>query len=60
MRQSLRRRYPHADDAEIKRLMNEWLLTRPGAEHGDAEGRPLLDAEGRFLPRSRTDDEPPG
>jgi hypothetical protein len=41
MRQSLRRRYPEASDAEIEERLVEWLLTRPGAEFGDAEGRPV-------------------
>jgi hypothetical protein len=41
MRQSLRRRYPGASDAEIEQRLVEWLLTRPGAEFGDAEGRPV-------------------
>jgi hypothetical protein len=41
MRQSLRRRYPGASDAEIEQRLVHWLLTRPGAEFGDAEGRPV-------------------
>ena len=40
MLQNLRRRHPEADDAEVDRLLQAWLLERPGAEHGDAEGRP--------------------
>jgi hypothetical protein len=36
MRQNLRRAHPQADDAAIEEL----LRTRPGAEHGDAVGRP--------------------
>jgi hypothetical protein len=39
-RASLRREYPDAGPAEIDRLLREWLATRPGAEHGDAVGRP--------------------
>jgi hypothetical protein len=39
-RASLRREHPGADPAEIERLLREWLATRPGAEHGDAVGRP--------------------
>jgi hypothetical protein len=39
-RQNLRRRNPAATDAEIERLVDAWLEHRPGAEHGDAEGRP--------------------
>jgi Rv0078B-related antitoxin len=40
MRQNLRRRNPDASDAEIDELLSAWLRTRPGAEHGDAVGRP--------------------
>lgn len=44
-RQTLRRRHPDADDAEIERRLGEWLRERPGAEHGDVAGpirvRPL-------------------
>lgn len=44
-RQTLRRRYPEADEAEIERHIGLWLLDRPGAEHGDVSGpirvRPL-------------------
>jgi hypothetical protein len=39
MRQNLRRRYPDADDEAIDRLVDEWLLDRPGAESGDCPGR---------------------
>ena len=38
MRQSLRRRNPDADEAEIDRLLAEWLLDRP------------MDAPGRVVP----------
>jgi len=41
MRQNLRRRMPGASEEEIRRALNEWLHTRPGAPHGDAVGRPL-------------------
>jgi hypothetical protein len=41
MRQNLRRRHPHANDAEIDRLLMAWLRHRPGAEAGDAIGRPV-------------------
>ncbi|MCY7417653.1 MAG: hypothetical protein LH650_04000 [Chloroflexi bacterium] len=38
--------HPDATDEEIARLIRLWLRTRPGAEHGDAEGRPrVLDAD---------------
>lgn len=40
MRQNLRRRHPHASDETIEQLLTDWLRTRPGAEHGDAAGRP--------------------
>ena len=38
-RQSLRRSYPHAGDEEIEQRLQQWLLDRPGAEHGDCPGR---------------------
>lgn len=38
MRETLRRRFPSADERELDRLVGEWLRHRPGAEHGDAEG----------------------
>jgi hypothetical protein len=41
MRARLRRDHPEADPAEIERLLRDWLATRPGAEHGDASGRPI-------------------
>lgn len=40
MRARLRREQPDADDQEIDRVVRVWLRTRPGAEYGDAEGRP--------------------
>jgi len=46
-RTQLRREHPAATDAEIDALLREWLQTRPGAEHGDASGRPIA------WPRSR-------
>ena len=39
MRQNLRRRNPDANDQQIERLLQEWLLERPGAELGDSPGR---------------------
>ncbi|MBX3030528.1 MAG: hypothetical protein KF809_10230 [Chloroflexi bacterium] len=39
-RASLRREHPDANDARIAELLREWLHERPGAEHGDAPGRP--------------------
>lgn len=41
MRQNLTRRHPQATSAEIQSLLQAWLLSRPGAEHGDAAGRPV-------------------
>jgi len=41
MRQNLRRRYPDESPEQIERRLSAWLSTRPGAEHGDAEGRPV-------------------
>jgi hypothetical protein len=41
MRQNLRRRHPDASEDEIERLLGDWLRERPGAEFGDAEGRPV-------------------
>ena len=40
MRGKLRREFPAADPGEIERRLATWLRERPGAEHGDAEGRP--------------------
>jgi len=40
MRQNLRREHPGAGEAEIELLIREWLQRRPGAEEGDASGRP--------------------
>ena len=38
-RQSLRQDHPRASDEEIDRRLQEWLLDRPGAKHGDSPGR---------------------
>lgn len=40
MRQNLRRSHPESGDADIERLLRDWLLDRPGAEFGDCPGRP--------------------
>jgi hypothetical protein len=40
MRQNLRRRFPTATPEEIENRLVVWLHERPGAEHGDAVGRP--------------------
>jgi len=39
MRQNLRRADPGASEQDIEARLHEWLLERPGAEHGDAPGR---------------------
>jgi|RhiMethySRZTD1v2_1073278.scaffolds.fasta_scaffold49486_3 Rv0078B-related antitoxin len=41
MRQSFRRRDPQADDQAIEHQLLSWLRERPGAEHGDCQGRPV-------------------
>ena len=41
MRANLRRRHPRATDDEIEDMLVAWYAHRPGAEHGDAVGRPL-------------------
>lgn len=41
MLERLRRRFPSAADAELRARLASWLRTRPGAEHGDACGRPV-------------------
>jgi hypothetical protein len=40
MRQNLRRQHPAASEQEIERMLAAWLRERPGAEHGDAVGKP--------------------
>lgn len=40
MRQKLRREHPDLAPPAIERLLAEWVSTRPGAEQGDAVGRP--------------------
>ena len=40
MRQNLRRRHADASDEAIEEMLLAWLRERPGAEHGDGEGRP--------------------
>ena len=39
MRQNLRRSHAEAGDGKIERLLQEWLVHRPGAESGDCPGR---------------------
>jgi len=40
MRHNLYRKYPSETRDEIEERLLDWLRTRPGAEHGDAVGRP--------------------
>ena len=40
MRHNLYRKYPSETRDQIEERLLEWLRTRPGAEHGDAVGRP--------------------
>lgn len=42
MRQNLKRRHPEASEQEIDDRLRSWLRERPGAEHGDAIGRPIV------------------
>ncbi|MBA2663878.1 MAG: hypothetical protein H0U74_16435 [Bradymonadaceae bacterium] len=35
----LKRRYPDVSKEEIQERLKAWLLTRPGAEGGDTQGR---------------------
>jgi Rv0078B-related antitoxin len=37
----LRREHPRASEDELETMLIAWLETRPGAEHGDAWGRPI-------------------
>jgi hypothetical protein len=39
MRQNLRRAHPGETAEQIEERLSQWLLTRPGAEHGDGVGR---------------------
>ena len=41
MRQKLRREHPDLTDHEIEARVRTWLQERPGAEFGDAAGRPV-------------------
>ena len=40
MRQKLRRDHPGLADHEVEARLGSWLRERPGAEFGDAVGRP--------------------
>jgi hypothetical protein len=39
--------HPDASPPEIESMLSDWLLQRPGAQSGDAEGRSIT------LPRSQ-------
>ncbi len=41
VRQNWSRRHPGASDEEMEAAVAAWLEKRPGAEHGDCEGRPI-------------------
>ena len=41
MAANLRRRHADASPEEIERLLDDWLLERPGAETGDGPGVPV-------------------
>lgn len=41
MRQNLRRRFPAADEAEIRRRLGEWRRQRPADEHAHLVKRPV-------------------
>jgi hypothetical protein len=41
MREKLRREHPGLSPREIEAKLVAWLQTRPGAEFGDAAGRPV-------------------
>jgi hypothetical protein len=41
MAANLRRRHAHASPEELERLLDDWLLERPGAEAGDGPGVPV-------------------
>jgi hypothetical protein len=41
MAANLRRRHPGASPQEIERLLDAWLIERPGAEEGDGPGAPV-------------------
>lgn len=38
-RRALRREQPNASDAEVEKLLGQWLQERPGAELGDGPCR---------------------
>jgi Rv0078B-related antitoxin len=40
-RAQIRREHPDLADEQVEAMVIAWLETRPGAEHGDAWGRPI-------------------
>ncbi|HVR63348.1 MAG TPA: hypothetical protein VMU50_15715 [Polyangia bacterium] len=42
VRQRISRENPKLSDDEVEARVRDWLRIRPGAEHGDGEGRPGL------------------
>lgn len=38
--QRYRREHPEASESEVGDFMREWMLDRPGAPYGDADGVP--------------------
>lgn len=42
MRQKLRRENPKLDDGTIEKLLQAWLVERPGALYGDGAGVPIV------------------
>ena len=43
-RAQLRRSHPKASEEELAQLLRSWMMHRPGAPYGDAEGIPTLRA----------------
>jgi len=41
MAQNLKRRHPLASEEELRGLLQQWLVERPGAEFGDGYGTPV-------------------
>ncbi|GEM_PF-1991648 len=48
MRLNLQRDHPEASADELESLFRDWLFSRPGAEHGDACGRPASERRARL------------
>ena len=44
VRQRLRREHPELSEVEVEERVLAWVRERPGAEHGDAVGRPRAPA----------------